>query len=100
MARFDVYQHTKRAPLILDLQPDLLADLKTRAVVPLLPFAQAKNDKVPRLMPVLKIQGKCYMMMTPDIGSIKVSELGKLVENIENQRQTIIGATDFLFQGF
>ena len=100
MARFDVYQHTKRAPLILDLQADLLADLKTRAVVPLLAFAQAKDEKIPRLMPVLRIQGKSYMMMTPDIGSIKVSDLGKLVENIEPQRQSIIEAVDFLFQGF
>ena len=100
MARFDVYQYSNDVPLVLDVQADLLADLKTRAVIPLLPYARAKKEELPRLKPVLKISGKNYVMITTDIGTINISDLGKLVENIESQRQVIIEAVDFLFQGF
>lgn len=100
MARFDIYEHTSRVPFLLDLQADLLTDLKTRAVVPLLPYAQARKQEMSRLMPVLTVRGKRCVMMTQDISSVKVSELGKLVENIEPQRRAIIDAVDFLFQGF
>jgi toxin CcdB len=100
MARFDVYAHKATSLLLLDVQADLLSDLKTRAVIPLVPYTEAKREKVPSLVPVLTIRGKKHMMMTPDIASIKLSTLGKLVENIEPQRQAIIGAMDFLFQGF
>lgn len=100
MARFDVYQYSAEVPLLLDVQADLLAGLKTRAVVPLLPYAQAKKEELPRLKPVLKVRGKSYMMMTTDIGTVKVADLGKLIENIDSQRQLIIEAVDFLFQGF
>ena len=100
MARFDVYLYSKEVPLVLDVQADLLADLKTRAVIPLLPHAQAKKEALPRLKPVLRIKGKDYVMMTTDIGTIKVYDMGKLVENVESQRQVIVEAVDFLLQGF
>jgi toxin CcdB len=100
MARFDVYQYSEEVPLVLDVQADLLAGLKTRAVIPLLSHAQAEQEQLPRLKPVLRVKGRNYVMMTTDIGAIKVSELGKLVENLESQRQAIIEAVDFLLQGF
>jgi toxin CcdB len=100
MARFDVYEHKTSSLFLLDVQADLLSALKTRAVIPLVPYAEAKREKVPNLVPVLTIRGKKHMMMTPDIASINVTTLGKLVENIEPQRQVIINAMDFLFQGF
>lgn len=100
MPRFDVHQYSDEVPLILDVQADLLSDLNTRAVVPLLPHAQVKKEELPRLKPILKIKGKNFVMMTTDIGVIKVSDRGKFVENIEAQRQAIIEALDFLFQGF
>jgi toxin CcdB len=100
MPRFDVHQYSDEVPFILDVQADLLSDLKTRAVVPLLPYVQAKKEELPRLKPLLKIRGKNFVMMTTDIGVIRVSDRGKFVENIEAQRQAIIEALDFLFQGF
>jgi toxin CcdB len=100
MARFDVYQYSNAVPLVLDVQAKLLSDLKTRVVVPLLPYSQAKKEELPRLKPVLTVKGKEYVMMTTDIGTLKVSDLGKVIANLEEERYAIIGAIDFLFQGF
>lgn len=100
MARFDVYQYSNAVPLVLDVQAGLLSDLKTRVVVPLLPYAKAKREELPRLKPVLTVKGKDYVMMTTDIGTLKLSDLGKLIDNLEGDRYTIVAALDFLFQGF
>jgi toxin CcdB len=100
MARFDVYQYSKAVPLVIDVQADLLAGLKTRTVIPLLPYARAKQEVLPRLKPVLQVKGKKYVLMTTDIGTIQTSALKTRIENVESQRQDIIEALDFLFQGF
>lgn len=34
------------------------------------------------------------------IGSVEVAKLGGTIDNLENQRQEITGALDFLMQGF
>jgi toxin CcdB len=99
MPRFDVYEHMA-VPLVMDVQADLLADLKTRVVIPLLPLAQAKKELLPRLKPVVKVNGKSYVLITTDISVLAVSQLGKLVGNAEDQRQVITEAVDFLLQGF
>lgn len=100
MARFDVYQQSERVPFLLDIQADLFADLNTRTVIPLLPQARGKKEALPRLKPLLAVKGKSYMMVTTDITTVRVAILGKFIENIEGQRQTIIDAVDFLLQGF
>jgi len=100
MARFDVYCYSKSVPLIIDVQADLLADLKTRVVIPLLPYAQAKQELLPKLKPLIKVKGKNYILMTTDIGVLRVSDLKDSIDNVEDQRQTIVDALDFLFQGF
>lgn len=100
MARFDVYRYSDAVPFVIDVQANLLAELKTRAVIPLLPQAQAKQEQLPKLKPVIKVKGKNYVLMTTDIGTLRISELKEPVDNVEEQRQTIVNALDFLFQGF
>lgn len=101
MARFDVYQQSERVPFLLDIQANLFADLNTRTVIPLLPQARGgKNEALPRLKPLLTVKGKSYVMVTTDITTVRVAILGKFIENVEGQRQTIIDAVDFLLQGF
>jgi toxin CcdB len=68
MARFDVYDYSHQVPLLLDVQADLLSDLKTPAVIPLPPYTQAKKEELPHLKPVLSVKGKNYVIMTTDIG--------------------------------
>lgn len=100
MARFDVYRYSDAVPFVVDVQADLLAELKTRTVIPLLPQNQARQEQMPKLKPAIKVKGKNYVLMTTDIGTLRSSELKEPIENIEEQRQTIVEALDFLFQGF
>jgi len=100
MARFDVYKYSAAIPYLVDVQANLLSDLKTRVVIPLLSHTQAKKEVLPRLKPIIKIHGKDYVLMTTDIGTLKVSDLGTPAENIQDQRQAITEAIDFLMAGF
>ena len=102
MARFDVYKFdSKSVPLVIDVQADLLADLNTCVVIPLVPEAIAKEEALPRLKPLIKVDGQNYILVTTDIGTITRNSLGKRVTNVEAaHRQDITEALDFLFQGF
>jgi toxin CcdB len=101
VARFDVYQQSERVPFLLDIQANLFADLNTRTVIPLMPQAGGgKSEALLRLKPILTVKGQTYVMVTTDITTVRVAILGKFIENLEDQRQTIIDAVDFLLQGF
>lgn len=102
MARFDIYKYASKAtPLVLDVQADLLSGLNTCVVIPLVPEKQAKKEALPKLKPIIQIDGKSYVLMTTDIGTLTRASLGKKIANIENShRQDITEALDFLFQGF
>ena len=102
MARFDVYSYnTKAVPYVLDVQADLLKDLNTVVVLPLVPVEQAAQEAVPRLKPIVQINGKDHILMTTDIGTISKKSLGSHITNIEKDyRQDVTEALDFLFQGF
>jgi toxin CcdB len=101
MARLDVYRFDHPSvPLVLDVQAGLLCDLATRVVIPLIPASQAGKAALPRLQPIVKIRGAEYVLMTPELAAARVSELGEVVANLEELRNEIIAALDFLFQGF
>lgn len=102
MARFDVYRFaSKAAPLVLDVQSDILSDLKSRVVVPLAPASEAGKEELPRLKPRIGVEGKDYILMTTDIAALPVGRLGEHVANVEAEfRDEITKALDFLFFGF
>ncbi len=102
MARFDVYRFaSKAAPMVVDVQADLLGELASRVVVPLVPEKTAKHETLPRLKPLIRVGGTDYILMTTDIGVLPTRQLGARVENIESEhRDDITAALDFLFQGF
>lgn len=103
MARFDVYRNANKAtaedfPYLLDVQADLLADLRSRIVVPLMAHA-ALARPMTRLNPSLTVQGKKVVMATTDLAGIPVSALGEKVATLAGESATIIGAIDFLLTG-
>jgi len=102
MARFDVYKYnSKSVPLVLDVQADLLRDLNTCVVIPLVPEAKAKEEALPRLKPLIKVKEQTYILMTTDVSTVTRSSLSECIANVgEYHRQDIIEALDFLFQGF
>src|SRR3546814_17773350 len=68
MARYDVYPGSRGLGFLLDCQSDLLDDLVTRVVVPLMPAAGF--DPVPRLNPVLTVNEETLVMATQLIFAI------------------------------
>ncbi|WP_417495445.1 CcdB family protein [Maricaulis sp.] len=101
MARFDLYRvSSRRIPLMVDVQAEILGDLASRVVIPLRIFEQADESPLPRLKPVLMIGDQNYLLLTTDMGAQPVHWLGKPVGNIKEYRDEITSAMDFLFQGF
>ena len=102
MARFDVYSFpSTQTPLVVDVQANILSDLSTRVVVPLVELARVKREPLPRLKPVINIHGTQYVFQATEIAPVPASALRKCVANIEAEYRTeITAALDFLFQGF
>ena len=99
MARFQVYRLRTTGALVLDLQADFLDDLATRVVAPLLPpgdFPQA----IARLNPRFEIDGRAVVLVLHMIGTISTKDIAAVAGDLSHQRDRIVAATDFLFQGF
>lgn len=99
MARFDVYRFAGRVDVVLDVQADLLQSLATRLVIPL---RVVRGDMVlmQRLAPVFAIAGGTYFLSTAEMAAVPASLLKEKLGNLEERRQEIIDAIDFLLQGF
>lgn len=98
MAQFDVQKLSSGQGLIIDCQSDLLAQLNTRLVVPLI---LRKNAPAPaaRLNPIFDIAGREHVMVTQFAAAVRVSELGAIVESLRYRSLDIVGALDVLITG-
>lgn len=81
MARFDVYPSPDSASYLLDVQADLLADLNTRLVVPLMPVSAAPAP-AKRLNPVFEIGSEHYVMVTQFLSAVPLSVLAAPVTTV------------------
>jgi len=104
MPQFAVYKNRNevtrgRFPLLLVVQSDLLEPLKTRVVVPLSPAVTAKARAMQSLTPNITVAGKEYLMVTPQLAGISVSQIGALVDTVASERDKIIAAIDLLMTG-
>jgi len=101
MARFDVHPMPGKgqAGYVLDVQAELLSDLTTRAVVPLL-----QENKAPapmhELNPVFEIAGLRHVMVTQAIAAIPIRELKRSVLSLASRHDEIRRALDILLAGF
>ncbi len=98
MARFDVYG-LRGGGLVLDCQADLLADLKTRFTVPLLPEGDSPRP-AERLNPVFYIAGGHYVMATQFAATVAVGELTDLIGSLKREEFAISNALDMLLTGY
>ena len=99
MARGDVYREPDGELLLLDIQHGALDHLATRVVIPLMPSMGAP-PAIKRLYPIFEIEGRSYLMATPLMSAVAVSELRGPVANVADHRDEITAAIDFLHQGF
>jgi len=101
MAQFDVYENinekTKETiPYLLDIQNDILKNLSSRVVVPLIVSKEAINILNPKFV----INEIDVIMSTAELASVSIEILGSKVFSLKERRDEIIGAVDFLVTGF
>jgi toxin CcdB len=86
-------------PYLVDVQSDLLNDLGTRVVVPLIKRTASINKPIKNLMPVIRVDGQEFIMMVPQLAGIATSDLGAQVTSVAQHRGEVIAALDFLITG-
>lgn len=99
MSRYDVFPGSIDGSLLLDVQADLLDEMSTRVVVPLMERSAAPKA-ADRLNPEFAINGKQYVMVTQLLATVPASLLRQSVSNLSPEFAKISGALDFLFQGY
>lgn len=104
MAQFTAYENpnpaTQKAyPYLLEIQANLLDELRTTVVIPLMPLSLAGKTPIAKLCPVVEIAGKSYVALTQQIAGIERKRLGKLVDDLSHYRADIVAAMDFLISG-
>ena len=97
MARFDVFRISD-GTLVLDCQSNGLTHLNTRFVVPLWPPANAPLA-ASRMNPVLKIDGKDFVMVTQFAAAVALVQLREQVTTLSDSHFSILAALDFLIGG-
>ena len=98
MARFDVYKSGNARGLLLDIQSDLLDEVGSRVIVPLLPAEDMQS--VSRLHPVFVINDERYIMSTHLIFAIPVDRLGAKIGSLAQEDLVITSAVDTLLSGY
>ncbi|CBL46698.1 CcdB-like toxin protein [gamma proteobacterium HdN1] len=103
MVQFSVYQNTnpsskKAFPFLVDIQSNLLDDLRTTVVIPLAPLSTV-DKPISRLCPILEIDTKKYVAVTQQLAGIDRKLLGKRVADLSEYRSDFIAALDFVISG-
>ena len=99
MAYLDVHKNPGLGGgYLVDIQAPLLAYLKTRVVIPLLP-----RDEAPLpargLNPIFELGGLDYVLTTQFISAVTTKELGSPTASLLPYRDEIIRAVDIILAG-
>jgi len=105
MAQFFAYKNANPStrnqyPYLLDIQSDLLSDLKTTLVIPLSPAKIAAPMSLSRLNSSFAlVDGETFFAITQDIAGIDRSHLGAQAYDLSALRSEIVAAVDFILSG-
>ncbi len=104
MAQFDVYENPNpdsgdSIPYLLDVQADLLDQLATRVVVPLVKV-EIMGKAARHLNPTFTIEQTPVVMSTTELAGVNLRNLGRKICSLREMRSEILAALDFLFTGF
>jgi toxin CcdB len=98
MARFDAWPNPDGPGWLLEVQADLLRDLNTRVVVPLMPLAAAPGPAA-RLNPVILVAGEAHAMVTQFLSAVPVSILQGSPVSLKASADAVANALDLLLAG-
>ncbi|WP_166835949.1 CcdB family protein [Rheinheimera pleomorphica] len=104
MAQFTAYANSnpvthEQYPYLLDIQSELLSELKTTVVIPLSPADLVGTISLSRLNPALTLNGEQLIAMTQDLAGIDRRQLGAVADDLSTYRSEIIAALDFVISG-
>ena len=104
MAQFDVYKNPSQKsreayPFLIDIQNELISDIKTRMVIPLGKLKHFRNEQLRGLTPIIQFQSEQYVLLTPQIASLPFKILKDPIGTAESLRGEIIAAIDFAITG-
>ena len=104
MAQWDVYSNPdlrSRAavPFLLDVQSDLLSELDTRLVVPLVVTGVEPKRMPKRLCPAFNVEGRSLVLMPHEAGPVDRRVLKRRVESLRSDADQIISAMDAVLSG-
>lgn len=97
MSRFSVHRVTRATGLVVDCQSDLLDDLDTRVVVPLMQVSSITPAS--QLNPVFIINGEHFALQTPLIFAVPIDRLSPPVTSLADKGFEILSAIDMLWSG-
>ena len=100
--QFTIYRNKGNArvyPYLLNVQSDIIGELHTRMVIPLVPLADFTGRPAQRLNPVITVEGGKYLVLTHEMAAVKLNQLGEVVTDLMESRQLVKDAIDFLFDG-
>jgi len=104
MHRFDVFRNGDRAsakhiPFLLIVQSELLGDMPSRVVVPLVIPQALAGPPAQLLNPEFEIDGIRVVMLTQQLAGVAVQRLKSRVLNLGDRHWDIVRALDFLLSG-
>ncbi|MEL6886561.1 MAG: CcdB family protein [Pseudomonadota bacterium] len=99
MPKYDVFPNPSGNGYLLDVQTDLLSDLNTRVVVPLLPSSIAPKPAT-RLNPIFEFDDEPVVMVTQFMAAVPIGVLGASIGNLDKEFEKVTAAIDMLMQGF
>jgi toxin CcdB len=105
MPQFAVYLNKnlashQRFPLLVDVQSELLEELETRVVIPIASASGFNDFPLRDVMPTLKLDGKEYLLMTPQLTAVPRRALGPMRGSVAAHARAISIALDMLLRGF
>jgi toxin CcdB len=98
MARFTVHLEKTSKKLVVNVQSDLLDELGSRLVIPMIPLSEA-HKPVKKLNPVLEFEGKKVVLLTHQMAAVSVGNLKPAMASLESAHTEIFAAIDCLLQG-
>ena len=104
MPQFTLYKNkdkssSKTYPYFVDVQSDLVDNLNTRMVIPLIP-TKLLGKKVPSLLcPIIHLDEGEFVLLTQQMTSVPVKILTDPVNELSTFRNQIIASIDFLITG-
>ncbi len=103
MRQFDILRNPNPgtrswAPYLLILQNDLLGDLQTAVVAPLIVETQFGRP-VTTLNPVFDVEGTKVVLSVAELAGVSRQQLGEQIGSLAHQRPAILASLDLLFTG-